>query len=238
MSGRPSTRSITGSPFERELETALAVQPSPEFLPRVRARIASEPPPVPWRFQWFARFEWGVLAEVLVAIIATAALVTVPGLMRGRSRVNTGDRAVLPSTPIGFTSALITTPGSRLPSSESGIPAANSPFTNSNSQIPAGVSRIPNPESGITSSEPRVLLSRAESEALWQTVVSAREGRIAISSESANASRGPVLDVDSHLLPKIAIAPISIEPLVGEPEAEPDERDGGQRTKSSQSNEW
>jgi len=57
--------------LEREIEAALGVDPSPEFLPRVRARIASERMrevgfwPAPWR--------WAGVAAVVTAVAIIAA---------------------------------------------------------------------------------------------------------------------------------------------------------------------
>lgn len=38
--------------LEREIESLLAVEPSPEFLARVRARVAAEPAPGGWGLTW------------------------------------------------------------------------------------------------------------------------------------------------------------------------------------------
>jgi hypothetical protein len=66
---------------DRELAAALAVDPSPEFLARVRMRIAAEPEPPAWRVSW--------LVAVAGACAVTAAV--------GAAAVQTG-QAVLPSS--------------------------------------------------------------------------------------------------------------------------------------------
>ena len=43
---------VKDAALEREIERALAVDPSPEFLVRVRARIADEPAPASRGFGW------------------------------------------------------------------------------------------------------------------------------------------------------------------------------------------
>ena len=53
--------------FEREIETALAVDPSPEFLARVRLRIASEPVSSAWRIPWV--FTAGSVAIAIVMAV-------------------------------------------------------------------------------------------------------------------------------------------------------------------------
>jgi hypothetical protein len=50
--------------IDHEIKDALNVEPSPEFLARVRGRIASEPAPSAWRWSW----------TVFAAVTAAAAL--------------------------------------------------------------------------------------------------------------------------------------------------------------------
>jgi hypothetical protein len=44
--------SLTDGEIDRALATALAVEPSPEFVARIRMHIASEPGPSDWRLSW------------------------------------------------------------------------------------------------------------------------------------------------------------------------------------------
>jgi len=67
MDDHRPTDALTDSAIEREIETMLAVEPSPDFLARVRARVADEPAPGTWRFEW-------QFAAAAAAIIATAAV--------------------------------------------------------------------------------------------------------------------------------------------------------------------
>jgi hypothetical protein len=56
--------------LERDIERALAVDPSPEFRARVRTRIAEEPPPASRRFGWlFAGVATAALAASVVALV-------------------------------------------------------------------------------------------------------------------------------------------------------------------------
>ena len=58
---------VKDAALEREIERALAVDPSPEFLVRVRARIADEPAPASRGFGWlFAGVATAAAAAVLV----------------------------------------------------------------------------------------------------------------------------------------------------------------------------
>jgi hypothetical protein len=53
--------------LEREIETLLSVEPSPEFLARVRTRVAEEPVQVGWRVSWMVAA--GGAVAVVVAIV-------------------------------------------------------------------------------------------------------------------------------------------------------------------------
>jgi hypothetical protein len=57
--------------LDREIESLLAAEPSPEFLARVRARVAKEPTPNRWRASWMLAVAGAVaVAVVIVALIA------------------------------------------------------------------------------------------------------------------------------------------------------------------------
>ena len=56
--------------LERDIERALAVDPSPEFVARVRTRIAEEPSPATRRFGWlFAGVATAAVAASVVALV-------------------------------------------------------------------------------------------------------------------------------------------------------------------------
>jgi hypothetical protein len=61
---------VNDAALEREIERALAVDPSPEFLVRVRARIADEPAPAARGFGWlFAGVAAAAVAAAVVALV-------------------------------------------------------------------------------------------------------------------------------------------------------------------------
>jgi protein TonB len=66
-----SEDALTKSPIDREIERALAVDPSPEFLARVRARIANEPVPVAWGSRPLVAAA-GALVGVIVLVVAVS----------------------------------------------------------------------------------------------------------------------------------------------------------------------
>jgi hypothetical protein len=63
-----------GAPYDAELRAALNIEPSAEFVARVRTRIASEPAPSRWRLAW------------VMVPVATAAVVILGALIEMRPR--------------------------------------------------------------------------------------------------------------------------------------------------------
>jgi len=86
---------VNDAALDREIERALAVNPSPEFLVRVRARVADEPAPASRGFGW-----------LLAGMAATAVAAAVVGvvMLRPEPRV---DPAVGLLTSRSLTSAVI-----------------------------------------------------------------------------------------------------------------------------------
>jgi hypothetical protein len=58
--------SLSDETLEREIEAALAVDPSPEFLAKVRARVAQEERPVRWPLRW----QWAGALVTAVVVMA------------------------------------------------------------------------------------------------------------------------------------------------------------------------
>ena len=53
----------------RDLESLLAVDPSPEFVARVRTRIANEPEPARWRLAWVAVPAMGMCIVLITTVM-------------------------------------------------------------------------------------------------------------------------------------------------------------------------
>lgn len=60
---------LTDAALDRELDAALDVEPSPEFVARVRTRLAEIPEPSPWRGGWRLAAA-GFAVPVVVAVLA------------------------------------------------------------------------------------------------------------------------------------------------------------------------
>jgi hypothetical protein len=87
MDGTGPQQPLSDSQLDRELESALGVDPSPEFLARVRTRVAAEPRMGLWRLA-IRRWTFEPLAGVALAGIVFA--VVVPNLMRSAKRSGPG----------------------------------------------------------------------------------------------------------------------------------------------------
>jgi len=70
MHAHRSGDSMSDADLDRELSAAMAVDPSPEFLARVRMRIAAEPGPSIWQRSWTP----AAAAVCTLVIVASAAL--------------------------------------------------------------------------------------------------------------------------------------------------------------------
>jgi hypothetical protein len=70
MDGHRHVDPVTDASLDREIETMLAVEPSAEFLARVRARVVEEPAPGGWRVRW----DLGLAAAAVVAVAAAVVL--------------------------------------------------------------------------------------------------------------------------------------------------------------------
>lgn len=65
--------SLTDSALDREVQAALTVDPSPEFLARVRMRVASEPAPAAWTLSWAVLAGGAAVATLVVAVVVSNA---------------------------------------------------------------------------------------------------------------------------------------------------------------------
>jgi len=85
---------MTDGEIDRALATALAVDPSPEFVARVRMRIASEPEPPDWRLSWV--FAAGACTLAL-AMAVTLMEMNHPALPPGLPAKALGNLSLLPA---------------------------------------------------------------------------------------------------------------------------------------------
>jgi hypothetical protein len=73
MDGQRHHDAVNDASLEREIESLLASEPSPEFLARVRTRVGEEPQPRHWRAPWMLALAAGAVTAVVVGMIAWPA---------------------------------------------------------------------------------------------------------------------------------------------------------------------
>jgi hypothetical protein len=69
MDGHREVDAMNDASLDRELQSLMAAEPSPEFLARVRVRVAQEPAPNGWRTSWMFAVA-GALVIVIAAVVA------------------------------------------------------------------------------------------------------------------------------------------------------------------------
>jgi hypothetical protein len=187
---------LTGETLEKDIEAALGVDPSPGFLPRVRARIANERMQDGWF--WSASWRWARVAAVVTAV-AVIAVWTLRDPSRASRQAHVVDTPPVESTPLPVDSAL-PAPALVASSAESSKPVS-APVARAehSTRNPAVVAR------------PEVLVSLDEAAALRQLIG-------AIAARQVEAMDIPRLAAESAPLPmieEIVLEPIKLSPLDG-----------------------
>lgn len=174
----------------REIEEALAVDPSPEFLARVRTRIGSETMSLARGRAW-----WLVGAGALAIAVVAAVIV-------GRLEREPASEQVIAMPAVE-------SPPTAAPAKRSMSPPARTVVT---PEQAAGRRRGPvQLAARITESE--VLVAPGEATALRLLVATIREGRIDPSVLDRRAVAAPLESAPLEPLDEIAIQPLAIEPL-------------------------
>jgi hypothetical protein len=189
MDGTGPQQPLSDSQLDRELESALGVEPSPEFLARVRTRVGGEPEISQWRQALWGR---GVQPSVAMALVGVLLAVIVPWLMRTEER--SIERAVARPADVAATR-----------------PAEEMPQVN---RAPIAVRVVrPSVAAAIASEVPLrlspPLFSEDERRALVQLVAAVEEGRLPpVVAEAANAA---MAQPDARTA--LTIEPLVIDPL-------------------------
>jgi hypothetical protein len=175
--------------IESEIEAALGVDPSPEFLPRVRARISGEQ--VQERWLWGRPWSWAT-AGVLMAVAAGSVWIL-------RSPPDAGGHIALAPPPV-----VSVGPALRTPEGDGAPPVVGIPPTIAASEPVTPTRPL------VRKAEDAVLVSPAEADALNYLVSALITRRVEPSV---------VPDLDSAPVPlspidEIVLEPISLSPLV------------------------
>jgi hypothetical protein len=170
--------------LEGEIESLLAVEPSPEFLARVRTRVAQEPEPGRWRLSWMVAAATTV-AAVVVALIAWPSPDVTPSSHPPLEPARLA-KATEPAAPAASSAAPIRT--------RQGARAA----------VPAAV-----PVRAIDIDLPEVMPGENEVNAYTALVVSIRQRRFDVVVPTAPDPSAPI---EVKELPPVE--PLEIEPIV------------------------
>ena len=199
---------VKDAALEREIERALAVDPSPEFLVRVRARIADEPAPASRGFGWlFAGVATVAAAATLVLAVRMVSLSRPPApapLLASRS---IGSAIVVPAVGpaiVGPAEAGHYVPNERLDRNQYVVPNER---PDRNQYVVSGFSRT-SVGAGRTSASPspEPLFDARETTALQRLIADVRDARVDL---APLAKEGP--------MPLPAMDPLVISPIVIEP---------------------
>jgi hypothetical protein len=187
---------LTDSALDREIERALAVEPSPDFVARVRTSIASEPPRPAWHLSWaFAGAGAAVAAIVFALVVAWPERTVAPAPMIVQ---------VAPPAPVAPQPSAV--PDASTVRSPEAVALQRPKKAVARQQ---GASRSTK-AFAFQTSEPEILIDSREAAALQRLITGVRDGRVDLS---------PVLHATTPTameLPPITdliIAPLSIEPL-------------------------
>ena len=179
---------------DQEIRDALNVDPSPEFLARVRTRIATEPAPSPWRWSRTIAASGAMAAALVVAVIVSRPAQPIerrPGPVGPATTAATG-----PTEPSVWA-------GPKGPAlQETPVPAAGS--------AKAFALRVASGFSQTVTGEAEVLLDPSETRALRALIAGVYDGGVDLAALQRDPSRAP-MDLDP--IAEIIIAPITIDPI-------------------------
>jgi hypothetical protein len=185
---------------DQEIRDALRVDPSPEFLARVRTRIASEPAPSAWRWSWTVAAATALAAMVLVAVVMSRPRhenPPAPDVAHGFTPAEAPAGSTLKQTePAGSTA--VRRPG---PSASARLEAPRAPARLAEAQsAKAG--------SGTLSPDPEILIDPREGIALQRLLAGVAAGRVnleplarAVAQRAALDDLQPPADIVIPLLP-------------------------------------
>jgi len=191
--------------IDRALREALDVSPSPDFVARVRMRVAYEPVP---RSLWSRWTVWTPVAAGALVAAAIVVAIVVGSLDRVRHEPDGTTSANAPAAtdvPLPVPRVREATPDATdvAPLRLAPLPVASGRSPTAASHVASGFSR--------TARGPDVLVPPGELAAMRRLLTSVRDRRIDLMPVLGQA---PDAGADLRPSPDIAIPPITVEPLV------------------------
>jgi hypothetical protein len=180
---------LNDASLEREIESLVASDPSPEFLARVRTRVAQEPAPGGWRLSWMVTIA-GAVAAVIVAVIVwpSSEPVATPGAPAREPLVAEVPRSAPQPAPA--------------------LPAVRDPNARPRVVNPAARTDL------IELNLPDVLVAANEVKAFASFVASIRQGTFDVVVPAAPDLNEPLEIKELPELPPVVVEPIEVEPIV------------------------
>ena len=199
MDAERSGGAMTDTAIDREVQAALAVDPSPEFLARVRTRIATEPA---GDASWLS---WKVVAAGALAVaILMAVVVSRPeGTPTAVSQASRAEDVRLPPSAAVEPPRRAETPEARTRAWRADQPPPRlrrSAEASAKAEAPEARRRP----------EPEILLDPAETRALRRLIAGTRDGSLDLSA-ALRAATPTAMDLPP--IDAIVIAPLTIDPL-------------------------
>ena len=193
MDGREHEK-LSDEALAREIEDALGVDPSPEFLPRIRARIASERVSESWL--WPGLWRWAS------AVVAVAAVVII-GL-----RVSNG-----PSSAPREEHIVSAPPGEHPPAPDNVASSIETPA----SGIAPVIRRVHSIRRPAVEAKPEVVVSPDETVALRKLVVAIAARQVGSVDVPALGEEAVPLPPIEEIVPleEIVLEPIKLSPMAG-----------------------
>jgi len=194
MHGERPDDSITDEELDRELQRALAVDPSTEFLPRLRMRLVADRSAPRWSVRW----------SLAVTAVATIIVLAGLGIWSGRE-----ERDELPrrAAPVSSASVSPTAP-SPTPSADRSVVPVEKAVVVSPMLALTDKPRVRRPRMTARAA-PEVLIAADEAEALRRLFADISARRLEVSMLPAEPASEPLMPIST-----ISIEPITVEPLV------------------------
>jgi hypothetical protein len=174
--------------LDREIESMLAVEPSPEFLARVRTRVAEEPEPSRWRGAWMFATA-GAVAVAIVAVMVWPSRESAP---------SSSAPTDVPRIAKGVVETITPPPSSPGP-----------PLRRTQPAMARTIRLAAAPERGIDIDLPEVVVAENEVRTFASLVASSRQSGFDVAVPTA-----PDLDRPLEIKELPAVEPIEIEPIV------------------------
>jgi hypothetical protein len=194
---------MTGTAIDREVRAALAVDPSPEFLARVRTEIAAQPPAVTTWLTWKH-----AAAAVLAAIVAAAVVISRPQEKTGGTVATHADIRLTPDGSIEQpreTASAGNSAGSRTQLDQAPEARARAQRARSTSATGHSTQAV-----ATNHLESDILVDRREARAVRLLIRGTRDGSLDLSA-ALQATTPTVMNLPP--IADIVIAPLSIDPL-------------------------